>query len=65
MAQVETVTGPIESMVLSHDAACFIDWFPIEAAVPRFGPQWHFEHMRGRCTTLRDKEAGPFCRPRG
>jgi phosphotriesterase-related protein len=36
--------GYAGSMVLSHDAACFIDWFPMDAA-PRFAPQWHFEHM--------------------
>jgi phosphotriesterase-related protein len=31
-------------MVLSHDAACFIDWFPAgarEAALPN----WHFTHI--------------------
>lgn len=31
-------------MVLSHDASCFIDWFPAEA-VRKFGPAWHFEHI--------------------
>jgi phosphotriesterase-related protein len=30
--------------VLSHDASCYIDWFPPEA-VPMFAPSWHFEHL--------------------
>jgi phosphotriesterase-related protein len=36
--------GYAERMVLSHDAACFIDWFPAgarEAALPN----WHFTHI--------------------
>jgi phosphotriesterase-related protein len=36
--------GYAESMVLSHDASCYIDWFPPEA-IPRFAPAWHFEHL--------------------
>ena len=36
--------GYADRMVLSHDAACYIDWFP-PAAVPRFAPNWHFEHL--------------------
>jgi phosphotriesterase-related protein len=36
--------GYAESMVLSHDASCYIDWFPPEA-IPRFAPSWHFEHL--------------------
>jgi phosphotriesterase-related protein len=36
--------GYAESMVLSHDASCYIDWFPPEA-VPRFAPAWHFGHL--------------------
>ncbi len=36
--------GYAESMVLSHDASCYIDWFPVEA-IPRFAPAWHFEHL--------------------
>ncbi|HUA40035.1 MAG TPA: phosphotriesterase-related protein [Streptosporangiaceae bacterium] len=36
--------GYAESMVLSHDASCYIDWFPPEA-VPMFAPAWHFEHL--------------------
>jgi phosphotriesterase-related protein len=31
-------------MLLSHDAACHIDWFPAEV-IPRFAPAWHFEHL--------------------
>jgi len=48
-ARVDTVAelcrrGYAERMVLSHDAACFIDWFPAgtrEAALPN----WHFTHI--------------------
>jgi phosphotriesterase-related protein len=36
--------GYAESMVLSHDAACYIDWFP-PGSVPRFAPAWHYEHI--------------------
>jgi phosphotriesterase-related protein len=36
--------GYAGSMVLSHDAACYIDWFP-PAAVPQFAPDWHFGHL--------------------
>jgi phosphotriesterase-related protein len=36
--------GYADRMVLSHDAACHIDWFPAEA-VPRFAPAWHYEHL--------------------
>jgi phosphotriesterase-related protein len=36
--------GYAGSMVLSHDAACYIDWFP-PGSVPRFAPDWHFEHL--------------------
>jgi phosphotriesterase-related protein len=36
--------GYADRMVLSHDAACYIDWFPPEA-VPVFAPRWHFEHV--------------------
>ncbi len=47
--RVETVAelcrrGYAERMVLSHDASCFIDWFPTatkEAAVPN----WHYTHI--------------------
>ena len=36
--------GYADRMVLSHDASCYIDWFPPEA-VPQFAPRWHFEHL--------------------
>lgn len=36
--------GYAESMVLSHDAACYIDWFP-PGTVPQFAPNWHFQHL--------------------
>jgi phosphotriesterase-related protein len=36
--------GYAESIVLSHDAACYIDWFP-PAVVPRFAPSWNFLHL--------------------
>jgi phosphotriesterase-related protein len=36
--------GYAGSMVLSHDASCFIDWFGMEQ-IPLFAPQWHFEHL--------------------
>ncbi|HSZ99102.1 MAG TPA: phosphotriesterase-related protein [Streptosporangiaceae bacterium] len=36
--------GYASSMVLSHDASCYIDWFPPEV-IPLFAPAWHFEHL--------------------
>jgi phosphotriesterase-related protein len=36
--------GYARSMVLSHDAACHIDWFP-PGSVQRFAPDWHFGHI--------------------
>jgi len=36
--------GYAASMVLSHDASCYIDWFP-PAVIPLFAPRWHFEHV--------------------
>ena len=36
--------GYARSMVLSHDASCYIDWFPPEI-LPIFAPKWHFEHL--------------------
>jgi phosphotriesterase-related protein len=36
--------GYAGSMVLSHDASCFIDWFGMEQ-IPLFAPQWHFQHL--------------------
>jgi len=35
--------GYAGSMVLSQDAACYLDW--IEPAVMEFLPQWHYEHI--------------------
>lgn len=31
-------------MVLSHDAACYMDWFP-EGSLKRGTPNWHFLHI--------------------
>jgi phosphotriesterase-related protein len=47
--RVQTVAALCErgyagSMVLSHDASCYIDWFPPEA-IGVFAPRWHYEHM--------------------
>ena len=36
--------GHSERMVLSHDAACFIDWLP-EEMVPVVLPNWHYLHI--------------------
>jgi phosphotriesterase-related protein len=36
--------GYADRMVLSHDAACYIDWFP-PAVVPQFAPSWNFQHL--------------------
>jgi phosphotriesterase-related protein len=36
--------GYADQLVLSHDAACYIDWFPPEV-VPRALPNWHFLHI--------------------
>jgi phosphotriesterase-related protein len=36
--------GYAGSMVLSHDASCYIDWFP-RAAIAGFAPRWHYEHI--------------------
>ena len=36
--------GHADKMVLSHDAACFIDWLP-QAAIPEALPNWHFHHI--------------------
>ncbi|HEV7721256.1 MAG TPA: hypothetical protein VGO60_08230 [Iamia sp.] len=35
--------GLTESMVLSHDASCYIDW--IDPAALQFMPQWHYLHI--------------------
>jgi phosphotriesterase-related protein len=36
--------GHADKMVLSHDAACFIDWLP-ESLVPVALPNWHYLHI--------------------
>ncbi|WP_029089756.1 phosphotriesterase family protein [Brevibacterium album] len=36
--------GYAESMVLAHDASCFIDWFDPEAK-EQVSPQWNFRHI--------------------
>lgn len=36
--------GYAGSMVLSHDASCYIDWFP-QQMIPMFAPTWHYEHV--------------------
>jgi phosphotriesterase-related protein len=36
--------GYADRMVLSHDAACYIDWFP-QQAIGVFAPAWHFGHL--------------------
>ncbi|MGI8921101.1 MAG: phosphotriesterase family protein [Solirubrobacteraceae bacterium] len=47
--RVETVAemcrrGHAGRLVLSHDAACFIDWLP-QAAIPVALPNWHYHHI--------------------
>jgi phosphotriesterase-related protein len=36
--------GYARSMVLSHDAACYMDWFP-PGVIPLFAPRWNFQHL--------------------
>jgi phosphotriesterase-related protein len=36
--------GYAEKLVLSHDASCYIDWFPQEQ-IPAFAPSWHYGHL--------------------
>jgi phosphotriesterase-related protein len=36
--------GWAKQMVLSHDAACHIDWFP-EEMIAQMAPRWHFRHI--------------------
>jgi phosphotriesterase-related protein len=36
--------GYADRMVLSHDAACYIDWFR-QDQIPAFAPSWHFGHL--------------------
>jgi phosphotriesterase-related protein len=47
--RIDTVAALCErgyagSMVLSHDASCYIDWFPQEV-IPRFAPTWNYQHI--------------------
>jgi phosphotriesterase-related protein len=36
--------GYASSMVLSHDASCYIDWLD-NAVLPTFLPSWHYRHI--------------------
>ena len=36
--------GHAGRMVLSHDAACFIDWLP-QDVIPEALPNWHYHHI--------------------
>jgi phosphotriesterase-related protein len=36
--------GWADRMVLSHDASCFIDWFP-RPLVEKTLPDWHYRHV--------------------
>jgi len=36
--------GYAGSMVLSHDASCYIDWLPAEL-LPAMAPNWHYLHI--------------------
>ncbi|GAA2402273.1 phosphotriesterase-related protein [Streptomyces glaucosporus] len=47
--------GYAESMVLSHDASCYLDW--IDPDVMPFLPQWHYLHI--------GQEVLPYVRERG
>ncbi len=47
--RVDTVAALCErghagSMVLSHDASCYIDWLPA-APLPAIAPNWHYLHI--------------------
>jgi phosphotriesterase-related protein len=74
--RVETVArlcerGYAGSMVLSHDASCYIDWFP-PGAIGMFAPRWHYEHifddvlpaLRERGVTEKQIEAMLVANPR-
>jgi phosphotriesterase-related protein len=48
--RVNTVTilcerGHADKLVLSHDAACFLDWLP-EPVRPAWLPNWHYLHIQ-------------------
>ncbi|WP_106401547.1 phosphotriesterase family protein [Actinocorallia populi] len=47
--------GHAESMVLSHDAACYIDW--IDPGVMPFLPQWNYLHI--------ERDVLPYLRAKG
>jgi phosphotriesterase-related protein len=47
--------GLAEAMVLSHDAACYIDW--IDPGVLPMLPQWHYLHI--------EQEVLPYLRAHG
>lgn len=36
--------GYAESMVLAHDASCYIDWFE-PWQIGQFAPNWHYQHL--------------------
>jgi phosphotriesterase-related protein len=47
--RVDTVAGLArrgyaDRIVLSHDASCYIDWFP-QQVIPAFAPAWHYGHL--------------------
>lgn len=37
--------GHVEHVVLSHDAACYIDWFGDWEFMRKVTPNWHFNHI--------------------
>ena len=50
--RVETIArlaaeGYADRMVLSHDASCYIDWFPGDAqtTIAEVAPNWHYRHI--------------------
>ena len=50
--------GYAGSMVLSHDAACYIDWFR-QDQIPLFAPAWHYQHIFDDVLpALRDRGVG-------
>ncbi len=50
--------GYADRMVLSHDAACYIDWFRPDQ-IPAFAPSWHFGHLFDDVLpALRDRGVG-------
>jgi phosphotriesterase-related protein len=50
--------GHASSMVLSHDASCYIDWLP-EDQLPVLTPNWHYLHItRDVLPALRERGVG-------